>query len=91
MEDVNKQDLELKEEVVPFNQAEWVFQFDEDEPTVFAWCNEPNDPTNVNLTLTPDTRTDVVFKSANGKMMKIFAREITEPTLKMLEQNGNIE
>jgi hypothetical protein len=74
-----------------FKQPEWVFQFDDEEPTVFAWCTDPEEKAQVNLHLTGDTQCSVLFKSANGKQMKIFAREITEPTLKMISQDGNVE
>jgi hypothetical protein len=70
-----------------FKQAEWVFQFDDEEPVVFAWINDPNEPGELNLNLKPNNRSDLQFTDRNGRSFKIFAREITEPTLKMIEQS----
>ena len=74
-----------------FKQAEWVFQFDGEEPIVFAWCNSPSndgEDDNLVLKLTPTSDCSLNFKSYTGRELKIFAREITDQTLKMLEQDG---
>jgi hypothetical protein len=78
---------------IRFKQPEWVFQFEGEEPIVFAWCNSPqieDKEDNLVLTLPSTSNCLVTFRSPSGKQMKIFAREITENTLKMLEHNYEI-
>lgn len=74
-------------EKIRFAQPEWVFQFDEDEPIVFAWSEQPDDTAKIIIEMKGESNSTLFFKSTNGKTFKIFSREITEPTLKMLEQN----
>ncbi len=90
MEDLDPLVLQTPE-IVEFEQAEWVFQFDNEEPVVFAWANTPGEKAEVSINLKSNSGTNLEFRDRNGKVFRIFAREITEPTLKMLEQNGNIE
>ena len=56
---------------VTFNQAEWVFQFDEEEPTVFA---TQQDQPNLTITLNNTNNASIEF-SNNNRRFKIFARE----------------
>jgi hypothetical protein len=65
-----------------FEQCEWVFQFDEDEPQIFAWTGEDvsknEDPT-VTLTIGNTKNAYISFKNKiSEKVFKIFARELTE-------------
>lgn len=78
--------------VIEYSQAEWVFQFDDNEPVVFAWSNEEGDPGEVNIKLKPNSASNLIFTDRDGtRTFKMFARPISEPTLKMIEQNGEIE
>jgi hypothetical protein len=69
-------------------QCEWVFQFDEDEPQIFAWTNEDmanEDPT-VTFTIGNTKDAYISFKSKqSGKMFKLFARELTDEGIKLRE------
>ena len=56
---------------VMFNQTEWVFQFDEEEPTVFATQQE--EP-NLTITLNNTSNASIEFTN-NNRRFKIFARE----------------
>ena len=76
---------------IQFKQAEWVFQFEGGEPTVFAWCNDPENPGDLSIKLAPNSSSTIEFKDRDGRSFKIYAREITEPTLKMLEQDGSVD
>ena len=81
-----------KEEVLEFNETnvsisqkkyedcEWCFQFDEDEPHVFAWTNEneTNKNPEITFTLSNVKGSNFVFKHSNGKVFKLFARELTD-------------
>jgi len=69
-------------------QCEWCFQFDEDEPKVFAWTEEDmtdEDPT-VTFTI-GNTEGAYVSFSKDGKTFKLFARPLTEEGKKLREFN----
>jgi hypothetical protein len=94
MENQETQEQQLPEgfelvdiQATKFKHPEWVFQFDNDEPVVFAWCEQEEDNPRLSFNLKAETNSTLFFKSPGGKTFKIFSREITEPTLKMLEQN----
>ena len=67
-------------------QCEWCFQFDDDEPKVFAWTNEDmkdEDPT-VTFTI-GNTEGAYVSFTKDGKRFKLFARELSEEGKKLRE------
>jgi hypothetical protein len=83
-----------KEEVVEFKspevtlrqkkyeECEWCFQFDEDEPQVFAWTddelNKSEDP-KVIFTITNVENSYITFQNGTtGKLFRLFARELSE-------------
>ena len=61
-----------------FKDCEWCFQFDDNEPYVFA-ATKPfyqGDQAKITFTLTNQTNTNLVFKdSKTGREFKIFVRE----------------
>lgn len=56
---------------VTFNQTEWAFQFDDEEPRVFATQQE--EP-NLTITLNNTNNASIEFTN-NNRRFKIFARE----------------
>jgi hypothetical protein len=73
-----------------FENCEWCFQFDEDEPQVFAWTDETidsNDEPKVNFTISNVKDAYISFTSNDGKSFKLFPREITEAGLKLRENS----
>lgn len=58
------------------NNCEWCFQFDDDEPIVFANSKEgaTEDQKKISFTLGNNTESNITFKS-NDKVMKLFVRE----------------
>jgi hypothetical protein len=68
------QTLELKiPESITFENVEWVFQFDDDEPKLLA---TPLDDTKKFIIEISNTSTsNILFTDGNGKTFKIFARE----------------
>jgi hypothetical protein len=65
-----------------YEECEWCFQFDEDEPQVFAWTddelNKSEDP-KVIFTITNVENSYITFQNAtSGKLFKLFARELTD-------------
>ena len=62
--------LTMIQPTVTFQHAEWVFQFDEEEPTVFATQQEET-----NLTITLNNTNNASIEFNNNRRFKIFARE----------------
>ena len=71
-----------------YEECEWCFQFDEDEPQVFAWTNEDmeNEEPQVQLTISNNEHSNITFTHSDGKMFKIFAREMTEKGREMQQK-----
>ena len=70
--------------------CEWVFQFDNDDPQVFAWTdpelNKDEDP-KVIFSISNIENSFISFKSSKtDKSFKIFAREISEEGKNMREK-----
>ena len=59
--------------------AEWCFQFFNNEPVVFGWQTENTEPSPLVLQLQPMEGDVLTFKQ-NGMEFKIFARPISEDT-----------
>jgi hypothetical protein len=75
-------------ETKPIADAEWCFQFFNNEPIVFAWSNEGEEPAPLVLQIEPETGEGLNFQH-NGMVFKIFPREISEETKVIrTEQNG---
>lgn len=73
-----------------YEECEWCFQFDEDEPQVFAWTdnemNKNEDP-KVIFTITNVENSYITFtNSKSGKSFKLFARELSEEGNKLREK-----
>jgi hypothetical protein len=56
---------------ITFQQTEWVFQFDDEEPVLFA--SQQEEP-NLTITLSNTSQASIEFTDNNRKF-KIFARE----------------
>jgi hypothetical protein len=62
-------------------QCEWVFQFDDDEPQVFAWTSEDMTNEEPTVTFTISNNKDAYISFTNKdtlKKFKLYARELTE-------------
>ena len=71
-------------------QCEWVFQFDGDEPQIFAWTGEDmtNEEPTVTFTISNTKDAYISFTSKqNGKRFKLFARELSDEGKKLREHN----
>jgi hypothetical protein len=64
-----------------YEECEWCFQFDEDEPQVFAWTDDDlskNEDPKVIFTITNAENSYITFQNGtSGKLFKLFARELT--------------
>ena len=67
--------------------AEWCFQFFNNEPIVFGWNEEGTEPTPLMLQIQPNEDDVLVFRQ-NGMEFKIFPRPISEKT-KMERENAS--
>jgi hypothetical protein len=63
----------------PILDAEWCFQFFNNEPVVFAFSNEGEKASTLNLQINPSEGEGLTFKQ-NGMVFSIFPRPITEET-----------
>ena len=73
-----------------YEECEWCFQFDEDEPQVFAWTDDmlskDEDP-KVIFTITNVENSYISFQNGkSGKIFKIFARELSNEGREMREK-----
>jgi hypothetical protein len=69
-----------------FNQAEWLFQFDDDEPITIAWSNTTDEAGELNFILKPNSGSSVTFQSNDGKKtLRLFSRRLTDERRDELE------
>jgi hypothetical protein len=74
--------------VKKLQECEWCFQFDEDEPKVFAWTSEDMKEDEPTVTFTiGNTEGAYVSFTKDGKAFKLFARELSEEGKKLREFN----
>jgi hypothetical protein len=87
---VTPSDVKVNNDLTYFKDAEWCFQFFDNEPIVFAWsAEEVTEPTPLVLQLQPHSGENIVFQQ-NGMRFKIFPRQMSEDTKKQrAEQDGN--
>ena len=67
-------------------QCEWVFQFDDDEPQVFAWTSEDMTNEEPTVTFTISNTKDAYISFTNKetlKKFKLYARELTEAGIRL--------
>lgn len=75
-----------------FAQAEWVFQFDDDEPVVIAWSNDPSTPGELSFVLKANSGSNLVFASSDGeKTLRLFSREMSDATRERLNNQNEIK
>jgi hypothetical protein len=72
-----------------YEECEWCFQFDEEEPQVFAWTddelNKDEEP-KVVFTITNVENSYITFTHKSGKVFKLFARELSEQGKELREK-----
>ena len=70
--------------------AEWCFQFFNNEPVVFGWQEENAEPAPLVLQLQP-VKGDVLTFRHNGMEFRIFARDVSEETKKLRKEQENAD
>ena len=79
---------EVKMEQLPTIQdAEWCFQFFNNEPVVFAWQQEGVEPSPLVLQIQPKEGEGLNFQQ-NGMVFRIFPRPISEESKKQREEEN---
>ena len=70
-----------------YEECEWCFQFDEDEPQIFAWTDnesDKNEDPKVIFTITNIENSYITFQNGKtGKVFKLFARELTNEGIEL--------
>lgn len=87
-EESNSLNLKIAEPIV-YEDCEWCFQFDNDEPYTFAAVRKSNDSSespSVTFTLNNNSDSTITF-SYNGRTFRMFARELTESGEKIIKTN----
>lgn len=85
---VEQQEINIPE-AQPIVDAEWCFQFFNNEPTVFAWQEEGVETSPLNIVLNATDGEGLNFQQS-GMTFRIFPRPITEETKKQrAEQNAS--
>ena len=76
-------------EVTPIADAEWCFQFFNNEPITFAWSNEGEEAAPLVLQIQPQEGEGLNFQQ-NGMTFRVFPREISEETkIERKKQNAS--
>lgn len=67
------------EKIITYDNCEWCFQFDNDEPHIFAAARkeDPKEDQKIRFILSNNSNSNITF-SHNGKTFKLFARELTQ-------------
>lgn len=76
------------EGTVIYEDCEWCFQFDDDEPYVFASVEKKENSTespSVTFTLMNRSDSNITF-SYNGRTFKMFARKLTDDGRKLIKK-----
>ena len=68
-------------------EAEWCFQFFDNEPIVFAYSKTQGESSNLTIELRPVAEDTLVFKQ-NGMLFKIFPREMSEESKQLRDQQN---
>jgi hypothetical protein len=80
---------EVKLEQKKYEDCEWCFQFDEDEPQIFAWTDpeiSADENPKIIFEITNRENSYITFTNGkSGKTFKIYAREISDAGKEMRE------
>jgi hypothetical protein len=87
MQNEQQTEFELVENQKEIQQAEWCFQFFDNEPVVFAYAKSETESSNLVIELRP-VSDDVLTFTQNGMIFKIFPREISEESKQLRDQQN---
>jgi len=81
-EEVLPETVNTQNQTPDIQQAEWCFQFFENEPVVFGWTKDETKSSNLVIELRPNAQDALTF-SQNGMSFRIFPREMSEESKKL--------
>ena len=84
MEELQKSEVE---QLPTIQDAEWCFQFFNNEPVVFAWQGQGEQPSPLVLQIQPKEGEGLNFQQ-NGMLFRIFPRAISEESKKQREEEN---
>ena len=71
----------ISEDYEEYDQAEWVFQFDDEEPEVFAWSTNSEEAGKLSFILSANSSSSITFVSPHtGKKLNVFSRPMSDET-----------
>jgi hypothetical protein len=84
---LNKPVLEVIPHSKTYINCEWCFQFDKDEPRVFAAGSQKDtsEPLHLDITIKNTSESNIEF-SYNGRTFRIFARELSEAGANLIKK-----
>jgi hypothetical protein len=75
-----------------FDRAEWVCQFDDENPVVIAWSNDKTEPGELSFVLKARSDSSLIFQSEDGqKTFRLFARRMSDDRRAELDQHEETE
>ena len=87
MQNEQQTEFQLVEPKQEIQQAEWCFQFFDNEPVVFAYSKSETDSSNLVIELRP-VSDDILTFTQNGMSFKIFPREMSEESKQLRDQQN---
>jgi hypothetical protein len=62
-----------------FDRAEWVCQFDDEDPIVIAWSTDKEEPGELSFVLKARSDSNLIFQSNDGqKTFRLFSRRMSD-------------
>ena len=87
MQNEQQTEFELVAPQEQIQQAEWCFQFFDNEPVVFAYAKSETESSNLVIELRPVVDDTLTF-TQNGMSFKIFPREMTDESKIIRDQQN---
>ena len=88
MKEMEVESVTLSQE--KFEHCEWCYQFDDEEPQIFAWTDDTIDSTEepkVSFTIGNQKEAYITFSAPNGRTFKLFPRELSEGGKELREKS----
>ena len=88
MKEMEVESVTLSQE--KFEHCEWCYQFDDEEPQIFAWTDDTIDSTEeprVSFTIGNQKEAYITFSAPNGRTFKLFPRELTDAGKELREKS----
>lgn len=93
MNEEQRKELDANLNKERFDDCEWCFQFDDEEPQVFAWTEEgmKNENPSVEFKIENMEGANITFSSESGKRFSLFARKLSESGRQLRLQSKQLQ